>query len=144
MTSLETSAATIDWTSIPEDSGNPLWRVDRGLYAYLDPKSLEILYIGKVDGTTIRQRWVRSGKSGFWDDLEKERGIHRHVVMAGKVALDRGRLSRELLADIESLLICRLQPWGNIQSRRQRIARPGLLVKCVGEWPLKRASFYDF
>ena len=36
-------------------------------------------------------------------------------------------------AIVESLLIMRLQPFGNIQSRGSRITRPGLRVQCTDE-----------
>ena len=122
----------------------PLWSQTRVLYAYLASVNHEILYIGKADGTTVRQRWTRSAKEGFWADLEKERRILRHGILAGEIELEKGyRLTRELLADIESLLIKRISPWGNIQSRWSRILRPGLRVICKGEWPLKRRDFRD-
>jgi hypothetical protein len=53
------------------------------------------------------------------------------------------RLSSPLLADAESLLIMRLDPFGNIQSRATRIERPGLRVHCEGAWPFKRGRFHD-
>lgn len=135
--------ATVHWGRIKRDS-DPLWDLARGLYAYIAPNGSEILYIGKVDGTTVRNRWTRSAKESFWDDLEKKRQIRQHIVIVGEIELDEGcRLTRELLADIESLLIKRLQPWGNIQSRYSRIPRPGLRVICKGDWPLKKCKFHD-
>jgi len=44
----------------------------------------EILYIGKSWGVTVRGRWNRTAKEGFWDDLETERGIHEHRVLFGE------------------------------------------------------------
>ncbi len=135
--------ARIQWSSL-EDDADPLWGASRGLYVYIAPDDHEILYIGKVDGTTVRQRWNRSGKAGFWDDLERERKILEHSVIFGEIELEEGgRLSRELFADIESLLIARVRPWGNIQSRESRILRPGLRVQCEGAWPLDKRQFYD-
>ena len=122
---------------------HPLWFADCGLYAYIGPKN-EVLYIGKVDGTTVRQRWSRSGKEAFWSDLERERNIFKHAAIFGAIELELGRrLTQELLADIESLLINRVQPWGNIQCCNMRIARPGLHVRCAGSWPLVKRQFYD-
>lgn len=115
---------TVRWSPLDNEGMHPLWFANRGLYAYLGPNN-EVLYIGKVDGTTVRQRWNRSGKEAFWNDLEKERGIFKHAVIFGEIELETGsRLTRELLADIESLLIKRVQPWGNIQSRNTRIPGP--------------------
>jgi hypothetical protein len=91
------------------------------------------------NGTSVRQRWNRSAKDGFWEDLEKQRRVYQHCLLAGDVdPLRRLRLTRQLLADIESLLIRRISPWGNIQCQRTRIIRPGLRVRCLGEWPLER------
>jgi hypothetical protein len=132
--------ALIHWLSptiYPE-----LWKFSRCLYAYTYGE--EILYIGKSVGTTVRGRWVRSGKSGFWDALEEDRGIFEHIVLVGIIELPKGRrLSRETIADIESLLICRVKPWGNIQCRNSRITRPGLTVLCEGGWPLEHRLFID-
>jgi hypothetical protein len=139
------SAVIVNWQQ--PDSDPRLWNVSRGLYAYLNlnkDEENEILYIGKVDGTTIRQRWCRSGKKGFWDALENERQIYTHSIIVGLFELPAGqRLSRELVTDVESLLINRLCPWGNIQCRNSRISRPGLKVYCKGDWPLQRNVFVD-
>jgi hypothetical protein len=116
----------------------------RCLYAYVGPRGREILYIGKAWGRTVRQRWERDAKSDFWNDLERERGIFRHGVMVGTIALyPSDRLSHRLLADIESLLIMGLQPWGNIQSRNSRISRPGFRVACRGSRPFQNRRFLD-
>ncbi|TAK42932.1 MAG: hypothetical protein EPO27_15935 [Betaproteobacteria bacterium] len=125
-------------------SGDDGWRQIRCLYAYLAPRTREILYIGKAWGATVRERWRRTGKYAFWDDLEKERGIRAHYTLLGDIALPANeRLTRELVADIESLLIQRVQPWGNIQCRSSRIPRPGMEVGCHGRWPLQRSQYID-
>jgi hypothetical protein len=46
-----------------------------------------------------------------------------------------GRLTQELLADLESLLIRWEQPWANIQGRRTEFLRPGMVVRCTGPSP---------
>ena len=134
---------TVRWNPLDNEGTHPLWSANCGLYAYVGHRS-EVLYIGKVDGCTVRERWNRSGKEAFWDDLERERRIFKHAVIFGDIELDVGsRLTRELLADIESLLISELQPWGNVQSCNTRIARSGLHVACAGSWPLRKRQFYD-
>lgn len=109
------------------------------LYAYRAPGDDEILYVGKADGatSTVRDRWNASDKAGFWCDLERQRGIYRHAVVVGDVGLvPGGRLTRELLADLESLLIKWEQPWGNIQGRAVRsFSRPGMVMRYTGPWP---------
>ena len=122
-----------------EDSD--LWDYRRVLYAYFAVDDKEILYIGKAGRQTVRERRTRSAKKSFWHDLEKERNIHETIVRVGEIRLEEGRkISRELLLDAESLLIKRLGPWGNIRSRSSRISRPGLRVRCEGDWPLASAS----
>lgn len=122
------------WDQLTEN--HPAWAARRCLYAYIIPDMREILYIGKAWGVTVRGRWSRVAKERFWEDLERQRGIYQHRVLFGDVRLNyAGHLSSQLLSDIESLLIIAEQPWGNIQSRNSRIARPGLSVQCMGNWP---------
>lgn len=124
--------------------GSSEWNRVRCLYAYRAPRASEILYIGKSWGVSVRQRWCRSGKESFWDDLERDRGLDQHRVMIGEIALPDGqRLTHQLLCDIESLLIYETQPWGNIQSRSSRISRPGLVVTCNGDWPENKRVYLD-
>ncbi len=129
------------WRFLP--LADPDWESVRCLYAYLAPDGKEILYIGKSWSVTVKGRWNRDAKYGFWDDLEKKRKIKRHGVLLGEVSLTyNGRLTTKLLADTESLLITAEQPWGNIQSKQSRIARPGLTIECSGKWP-GQAKFYQ-
>ena len=110
------------------------WRETRVLYAYLDPHATEILYIGKCDGTTVRQRW--QNKPEVWRFIKQE-GIEQDAVpvLVGIPILEsRRRLSRRLLEDIESLLIHSLKPRGNIAAIKDRTSRPGLRVECRGGW----------
>lgn len=133
---------TIRWHPLTADHEG--WKTKRCLYAYLAPRTNEILYIGKAWGVTVRGRWSRTAKENFWKDLERERGIRAHSPLFGEVELHYpGNLSSKLLADIESLLIAAEQPWGNIQSRNSRIARPGLAVKCIGRWPGRARIYVD-
>jgi len=72
------------------------------------------------------------------------RQIRHHIVLIGEVSLPIGEsLTRELLYDIETLLISVEKPWGNIQSRNSRIRRPGMHVKCTGKWLGKRKIYKD-
>ncbi len=52
-------------------------------------------------------------------------------------------MTRQLLVDVESLLIYEVKPWGNIQAQSSRIQRPGLMVECRGAWPLRKRVFQD-
>lgn len=133
---------TIQWRLLqPADEG---WARLRCLYAYITTNKKEILYIGKAWGVTVKGRWNRAGKEHFWNDLEKKREIYKHLVLIGDVTLSTdSRLTSQLLADIESLLIMDEQPWGNIQSKHSRIPRPGLIVNCSGQWPGKVKDYKD-
>ena len=134
---------TIRWTDVGNEN-DPLWCAASVLYAYLSPSGREILYIGQACGCTVRERWRRSGKAGFWNALERDRGIRSHCVIVGVPELPAGmRLTKELLSDVESLLIARLQPWGNIQCLGTRICRPGMVVQCRGNWPGPQRKFVD-
>jgi hypothetical protein len=92
----------------------------------------------------VRARWHRFAKEGFWNDLEKHRKIKNHYTLLGEVNLAyKGRLTDQLLADVESLLILTEQPWGNIQSKQSRISRHGLVVQCSGTWPSRQEVYSD-
>jgi hypothetical protein len=133
----------VEW-SLASDSE---WEQTGCLYAYLHPETDEILYIGKADGKTVRQRYTAANKKDLFDYFKDELGVEADDLNAivGNVWMDENRrLSRELLADIESLLISRIQPPGNIQKREARISRPGMVVTCTGQaWKHDRTKFVD-
>ena len=133
----------ISWKSIRYQN-DPKWNWRVVLYAYLPTNKDEILYIGKAYKQSIRERWGYAAKEGFWNDLESERGITKHIVLVGKIILPEGmKLTDQLVTDIESLLIKRIQPWGNIQSSVSRISRPGLRVQCIGGWHGWKKEYRD-
>ncbi len=132
----------IQWQLVNPTSS--LWNMSRCLYAYGAPRSREILYVGKAWGTSIRARWNREAKAFFWIDLERERKLFEHTLIVGTCGLAKPfRLTRELLADVESLLIYAEKPWGNIQSSHSRIRRPGMVVHCKGSWPGTVRTYID-
>ena|SRR3989442_456593 len=53
------------------------------------------------------------------------------------------RFTGEMLSDLESLLIHRIKPPGNIQCLQGRTRRPGMTVKCEGDWPQSKLVFRD-
>jgi hypothetical protein len=93
----------------------------------------EPLYIGKADYGTTRVRWC-CHKNEVRSFIREELGIRK---IRRRIAIPKTqmRLTSALLADVESLLICQLNPRGNIQCQTTRIARPGLKVRCKGNWP---------
>jgi hypothetical protein len=131
------------WNYVETDD-DPRWGYERALYAYLAPRKAEILYIGKCDGTTVRARWHYGAKHGLWDYINEERLLNTHRLIVADVELPEGkRLSRELLSDIESLLIQQTGVCGNVQCATSRISRPGTEVRCLGAWPLSKRIFRD-
>jgi hypothetical protein len=139
-----TQDAIVHWRTLRPQDQDDGWYQAHCLYACLAPRTGEILYIGKSVGTSMRQRWNRGAKQFFWEDLGRARGLENHAVMIGEVALpEGGSLSRELLADIESVLIHRVRPWGNIMCRKGRTVKPRLTLSCRGAWPLRQKTFRD-
>jgi hypothetical protein len=120
---------TVNWLAV--DDHPEAWSWNCALYAYLHPNDRKILYLGKAHGTTVRGRWNAPDKARLWRSLEKDRGIFEHRVLVGRLSTPE-RLTRQLVADVESLLIFATEPWGNISARDSRISRPGLLVRNTG------------
>ena len=132
----------LHWHSVCEED-DPHWRHNLALYAYLAPIKGEIYYLGKCDRTTVRGRACYSAKSGAWDCINQRSKSHRLIVAEIEV---EQRLTRQLLADIESLLIHQIQPCCNVQNVASRggYSRPGMRVECRGRaWPLVRKVFRD-
>lgn len=120
----------VSWALVADDN-HDAWGWNCALYAYLHPKQREILYLGKADGTTVRARFTAPDKMRFWRDLEGKRRIYDHRMLVGQLST-KERLTRQLLADVESMLIFAIRPWGNISATRSRIFRPGLRVRNIG------------
>ncbi len=132
----------VHWRSIrgPRDEA---WGWRGVLYAYVHPNREDVLYIGLAHGRTVRQRASYTAKSRVWDCMERL-GIDRHICLVGELTLDDGRrLTRQLLSDVETLLIKRMQPTCNEAAKRSRIERPGLRVRCFGGWAGWRNEYRD-
>jgi hypothetical protein len=134
----------VPWMKL-EDDRHPYWQADFCLYAYLHPERDWLLYIGKADWQTVRRRLHGDHKAQIFDYFRQRYGIDQVRVFQGDIVLESGRRrSSELLGLVESLLIMRLQPSGNIGCTSSRCYRPGLRVRCTGEWPFKRTRFSDW
>lgn len=138
----------LDWRDVNHDSGrwSARWRYRRALYAILHPDKDEVLYLGKADGSTVRARWDAADKHDrVWSRIEDERELYEHGFIVAEVRLPPNRrLTRELITDIESLLILEIDPWANCQNTKSRgSVRQGMMVKCTGHWPLQRKTFRD-
>jgi hypothetical protein len=130
----------VRWTRVVDDES--LWAATRVLYAWCDPGTSRVLYLGKADFRTVRQRFACHSKDGVWDHLEKRLGIDDVDVRVGDF-ITQTRLTKALLEDTETLLIKRLRPCCNVQCTRSRIQRPGLRVTCTGDWPERKLCFVD-
>jgi hypothetical protein len=138
-------AIIVDWLGVDHESDR--WNYTVALYAILHPSEADtILYLGKADGSTVRSRWNASDKhERVWERIENELDLLEHRFIIGEFVLPAGaRLSRELVSDVESLLIRQIQPWANRQNKKSRgYTRRGMIVRCRGEWPLKQKTYRD-
>lgn len=122
------------------------WNYTLALYAIVHPATREILYLGKADGSTVRRRWSATDKhERVWSRMERELDLHQHCFIVAEFRMRQGtRLTRELVSDIEALLIHTLKPWANRQCITSRgFPRPGMVVCCQGNWPHRRTTFRD-
>lgn len=131
----------LEWALV-EHQEDSLWRRTRVLYTLHHPETDRLLYLGKAEFQTVRARLNCRSKDSVWDHIEKVYGIDSADLRVATF-MSNARLTVELLADTESLLIKRLQPCANVQSMQSRIERPGLRVACTGDWPLRRNRFVD-
>lgn len=133
---------SLRWDVVGDDSDSR-WHYNRCLYAYLAPRRPAIYYIGKCHGCTVRERLMAEDKQGVWACINQFCRTHRLIV--AEISVPNGcRFTRELMADIESLLIFNVQPIANVQAKQSRTARLGLRVRCLGRaWPLQQRTFHD-
>jgi len=133
--------ATIDWRVL--EAGDDELYSSQCLYVMAHPVTRKILYLGKADYSTVARRLLCGSKLGVWEALDSY-DLEGCAVLVGQVQMPRGkRLSSKLLANIESLLIMIEQPPGNSHCKRSRLPRPGLLVRCVGDWKGRGEYYLD-
>jgi hypothetical protein len=132
----------LDWHLIVSDRDES-WRWNLALYGLMHPQASLFFYVGKADGCTVWERCGPTAKADVWRYLESI-GVDQVRVLVGEFLPSPGvRLTRQVVEDVESLLIQSLQPVANIQCRESRISRPGLRVSCHGDWPLQPSMFVD-
>jgi hypothetical protein len=129
---------SVHWKSFEgdEDSGRAaLWP----FFAYVTPDCEEILYIGKANcGLAAKRSNESKGRNPLFRELAERRGIREVELLSGTVRLPPGaQLTRDLLADIEAMLIYEFQPWGNVHEHDslKEYYRPDLRVRCTWDWP---------
>ena len=128
----------VHWKSFEgdEDSGRAaLWP----FFAYVTPDCEEVVYIGKANRELTKSLANGSrNRNPLFRELAERRGIQQVELLSGTVRLPPGtKLTRELLADIEAMLIYEFQPWGNVNGRDslKEYYRPDLRVRCTWDWP---------
>src|SRR6267142_1572655 len=109
----------------------------RCVYAYANPAGLAstqaIVYVGKADFQSVRERWNGHQADGLLDELDADHGVPEPLVLVGTVdVVDGTRLTVELLENIEGLLIHFLEPVGN--RKRPTMLRSGLVLTNKGTW----------
>lgn len=114
------------------------------LYAYTDNLGKEIIYIGKADSCSVKERLGGTHKKGVFKYLETSLNFKEYGISVGMFDLpENKRLSPKIISDVESLLIYALKPKANIQSVNSRTSRPGIEVICYGDWPHEYNHFID-
>jgi hypothetical protein len=121
---MEDALIILDWRDVNHESGRweHRWQYELALYAVIHPRTDEIIYIGKADGSTVRARWNAADKHDrVWRRMEQERGISEHGFVVGEFQMPEGiRLTRQLVCDIEAMLIYAIQPWANTSNTASR------------------------
>ena len=84
----------IGWTELLPDSQE--WGHRHVLYAYLNPHTDEIIYLGMAWHRTVRQRFQDGDKNALRDFFINELGLKGVKVIVGSVWLE-GRLTRQLI-----------------------------------------------
>ena len=132
----------IDWIPLATQTTHIL-EYSRVLYAYVSLKCRTIYYIGETYHGTVKTRWACPSKNRCWGRLTVT-GVDSFQIIVGDVDAGGIRLSRQLLKDVESLLILSIKPVGNkANARSTAYCRPGMIVKCSGFWPLRRKTYRD-
>jgi hypothetical protein len=130
--------------SIIESEDDGLLGESYCLYAYFYPSRSKITYVGQAYRHTVRQRLGGEHKRKLFGRIVAQGCQEPFALLHGVLKLEPGRrMSLELLTDVETLLIKRLNPPWNTQARKTRVARSGMVVICRGEWPLQRKRFVD-
>ena len=143
MTTLISEGLDIDIRWHAHTRNDPRWDHRNALYAYLSQDGSNLLHIGMAGRETLKERFDCESKEGFVEWATSE-GFANIRVLIGQIETDAPRFTLQMLQDVESLLIFRLKPLGNVRNTLSRnITRPGLRVRCLGDaWPTRR-NFHD-
>lgn len=130
----------VHWSEVFDEDEAWGWR--GVLYALLVGPRDRVAYIGMAWRSSLRERWRR--KPDVWRYITEELGYREHVLLVGEPLVAAGpNLTEKLLRDAESLLIYEIQPPANVQCVRSRTTRPGLSLRCTGDWHHSVNAFTD-
>ncbi len=130
----------VGWSWV-EDETSPEWNTTDCLYAFTDPESDEVLYLGTAAGATLKAACEATEHEDLWSRLRAIE-VDNVGVMVGRPKVEGGaKLDAELLGEITRLLIFEIDPSGNDDNQPWVEIRSGLEVKCSGEWPYEEAVF---
>lgn len=116
------------------------------LYAIIDKATKEILYLGKADKQSVKERLQCESKQRIWEQLDDRHPFQSNdlLVIVGVMDFEVGRrFSSDLLSDIESMLILGIKPRTNDKCKNTRKTREGVWVACSGYWHFSFNEFYD-
>jgi hypothetical protein len=136
------ATVTLHWRELKP--GDEMFEWSGCLYALFHPVADTLLYIGMAGCSTVRQRLLCPSKDRMWQYIEREHGVAICRTFVAYVELKKNkRLSLPLLRSIEGQLIQALDPCANIQGTQSRRSRPGLCVRCKGDWLVPAQYFFD-
>ena len=131
---------TLRWAWL-EDESAPEWNTSNCLFAFADPESDEILFLGTATGSTVRERCEAGTLEPMWTDL-RGIGIDHVSVLVGKPDTVSGEpIAARTLSDAAALLVAELQPSGNAPEADTAAPAAGFQVECAGDWPYEESSF---
>lgn len=131
---------SINWVAVNEEDDE---MDDSGvLYAYLHGDTGELLYVGKSDSSTVRERLYGEHKDEMFEWLDDNYDMESFGLLVGYLDLPSGRRqTSQLLGEVESLLIYCLQPPANVANKQSHSARQDLVVHCIGDWQQNESDF---
>lgn len=131
---------TVRWTWL-EDESAPDWETTNCLFAFADPESDEIVYLGDCGASSVRDRCEAAELEPLWADL-RGIGIDHVSVLVGKPDTGAGKkVEPPTVAAAAALLVAELQPSGNASDEFQIPEPTGLEVECAGDWPYEETRF---
>ena len=132
----------VRWTWV-DDEASEDWNQTHCLYAFTDPESDEILFVGSAVEENVRDGCESSEHDDLWLSLRGV-GVQNVGVLIGIPRQDAAaRKDTVLLHEMTALLVTELDPSGNTGDEVGTgvTIRAGLEVECTGDWPYEETVF---